>query len=100
MSQYSPLDPPAGEEINMNIYRTYSVWRLCDITMACGTIVLGICYIIALKLGHVHGWTDISGLVIHLPERILFRMNFFDLWWPAGCIGNAHPRRGCGQSWR
>jgi len=44
--------------------------------MTFGTVVLGICYAIAFNLGHVHGWTDISGLVVHLPERILFRVNF------------------------
>lgn len=37
---------------------------------------LGICYAIARHLGHVNTFCDISSLVVHLPERILFRVNF------------------------
>lgn len=58
------------------IYREYAVWRLFDVFMICGTLVLGICYVWARHLGHVGTFCDISDLVVHLPERILFRLNF------------------------
>ena len=58
------------------IFNTYAVWCVFDIILICSTLGLGVCYAIAVHLGHVHGWTDISGLVINLPERVLFRMIF------------------------
>lgn len=58
------------------IYHTYTVWTLFDLMMILGTAVLGIGYVWARSLGHVGVFCDISDLVVHLPERILFRLNF------------------------
>jgi len=55
---------------------TYRVWFLFDLLIVCGTMVLGVCYAWARHLGHVGTFCDISDLVVHLPERILFRLNF------------------------
>jgi len=52
------------------------VWWLFDVFMLAGTSGLGICYVWARYLGHVDTFCDISDLVVNLPERILFRMNF------------------------
>merc|ERR1712166_331894 len=41
-----------------------------------GTVGLGICYVWARHLNHVDTFCDISSLVVHLPERVLFRLNF------------------------
>eukprot|EP00947_MAST-08B_sp_MAST-8B-sp1_P002272 g2272.t1 len=59
-----------------NVLNTYKVWLLFDVTIALGTVVLLACYGIARHLGHVGTFCDISSLVVHLPERILFRLNF------------------------
>ena len=56
--------------------KLYSVCRLFDIFMIFGTLGLAICYVWARALGHVGTFCDISDLVINLPERILFRMDF------------------------
>lgn len=58
------------------ILREYAVWRLIDTMCVLGTLLLGVCYAIARHLGHVGVFCDISDLVVHLPERILFRLNF------------------------
>jgi len=58
------------------IYHTYTVWVLFDTMMVLGTLVLLACYVWARSLGHVGRFCDISDLVVHLPERILFRLNF------------------------
>jgi len=58
------------------VYGTYAIWVLFDCAMFLGTIVLGVCYVVARSLGHVGTFCDISDLVVHLPERILFRLNF------------------------
>merc|ERR1712086_274929 len=58
------------------VYTKYTVWRLLDVVMLLGTVGLGICYAIARHLGHVDVFCDISDLVIELPERVLFRLNF------------------------
>ena len=52
------------------------VWKLFDAMMIFGTCGLGACYVWARHLGHVGTFCDISDLVVHMPERILFRMNF------------------------
>ena len=59
-----------------HIYHTYTVWVLFDVMMVLGTLVLLVCYAWARSLGHVGVFCDISDLVVHLPERILFRVNF------------------------
>jgi len=58
------------------VYNTYTVWALFDLMMFAGTGVLGVCYAWARKLGHVGVFCDISDLVVHMPERVLFRLNF------------------------
>jgi len=58
------------------ILQSFPVYKLFDIFMLTGTLGLGICYAIARYLGHVSTFCDISDLVVHLPERIIFRMNF------------------------
>ena len=58
------------------IIHSYAVYRLFDFFMVAGTLGLGICYAIARYLGHVSTFCDISSLVVELPERIIFRMNF------------------------
>jgi len=71
--RWAPLrsDPPAGRVLN-----TYYPYRCIDIISLLGTVVLGICYAIARYYGHVGVFCDISDLVVHLPERIIFRVNF------------------------
>lgn len=59
-----------------HILGTYPVWLLFDLAMLLGTAVLGACYAIARRLSHVGVFCDISDLVVHLPERVLFRLNF------------------------
>ena len=61
--------------MTVSIYHTYAVWRIFDVMLVLGTLGLGVCYVIASHLGHVQGWCDISSLVVHLPERIIFRMD-------------------------
>ena len=63
-------------EPQAHIYNTYTVWVLFDVMMVLGTVVLLTCYAWARSLGHVGVFCDISDLVVHLPERILFRVNF------------------------
>ena len=41
-----------------------------------GSVGLIICYIIARYYHHVGVFCDISDLVVHLPERVLFRLDF------------------------
>ena len=60
----------------MVVIHSYAVYRLFDVFMVAGTVGLGICYAIARHLGHVSTFCDISSLVVELPERIIFRMNF------------------------
>lgn len=60
----------------MAVIHSYSVYRLFDFFMLAGTLGLGVCYAIARYLGHVSTFCDISSLVVNLPERIIFRMNF------------------------
>merc|ERR1712086_897674 len=55
---------------------SYSVPRIFDVLAIGGTVGLLLCYAWARHLGHVGVFCDISDLVIHLPERILFRLNF------------------------
>ena len=50
--------------------------RLYDVAMVTGSVVLGLCYLWARAKGHVGVFCDISDLVVHLPERALFRVNF------------------------
>ena len=59
-----------------HVFKTYTVWALFDVMMVAGTCVLGACYAWARALGHVGVFCDISDLVVHLPERIVFRLNF------------------------
>merc|ERR1712010_191709 len=66
-----PVDP-----LGDVIYRRYAVWRVFDVMIILGTVGLGACYAIARHLGHVGVWCDISDLVRHLPERVLFRLDF------------------------
>lgn len=58
------------------ILKSYFVYKLLDIFMVAGTIGLGICYIIARYYNHVSTFCYISSLVVYLPERIIFRINF------------------------
>ena len=60
----------------MAVVNSYPVYRLFDFFMLTGTLGLGVCYAIARYLGHVGTFCDISSLVVQLPERIIFRMNF------------------------
>jgi len=61
---------------SQKIAKSSPLWLLFDIFMLVGTAGLGVCYVWARHLGHVGTFCDISDLVVHLPERILFRMNF------------------------
>ena len=72
MTHVQALLPSAGP----HVYNTYTVWVLFDVMMCLGTLALLACYAWARSLGHVGVFCDISDLVIHLPERILFRLNF------------------------
>lgn len=58
------------------IYNTYSVFHLLDTMIILGCGGLFICYGIARHLKHVGVYCDISDLVVHLPERVLFRVDF------------------------
>ena len=58
------------------LLNSYPVYKLFDVFMIAGTLGLGICYAIARYFGHVSTFCDISCLVVDLPERIIFRMNF------------------------
>jgi hypothetical protein len=58
------------------VIHSRAVWKLFDAFMLLGTLNLGICYVWARHLGHVGAFCDISDLVVNLPERILFRVNF------------------------
>jgi len=69
MQQHLLQGPP-------HVYHTYTVWALFDAMMVLGTLILFSCYAWARSLGHVGVFCDISDLVVHLPERILFRLNF------------------------
>lgn len=60
----------------MDVLTSIPVYKLFDVFILFGTLGLGICYAIARHLGHVGTFCDISSLVVELPERILFRMNF------------------------
>jgi len=60
----------------MTIYNTYAVWFLCDLLAIGGTVGLLICYAISRHYNHVGVFCDISDLVVHMPERVLFRLNF------------------------
>lgn len=60
----------------LTIYNTYSVWFLADLLAVFGTIGLGLTYAVARHYNHVGTFCDISDLVVHMPERVLFRLNF------------------------
>ena len=64
------------QQLTPRIFNTYNVWILFDVMMVSGTIVLLLCYAWARSLGHVGTFCDISDLVVHLPERVVFRLNF------------------------
>lgn len=59
-----------------HIYRKYSVHRLFDVFLLLATLALLLLYCWARRLGHVRVFCDISDLVIHLPERVPFRIVF------------------------
>ena len=58
------------------LYWVAPMYALFDAMCIIGTLGLGVCYVWARALGHVQKFCDISDLVVHLPERILFRLNF------------------------
>ena len=71
-----PLPIQVQSKTIMAVVNSYPVYRLFDFFMLTGTLGLGVCYAIARYLGHVGTFCDISSLVVQLPERIIFRMNF------------------------
>lgn len=60
---------------NLKIYNLYPIWKYLDRCMYLSIILLFICYLWALYLGHIGLFCDISDLGINMPERILFRFN-------------------------
>merc|ERR1711879_215534 len=58
------------------IYHTYAVWLIFDVMIILGSVLLLVCYAIARHYHHVGVFCDISDLVRHMPERVLFRFNF------------------------
>lgn len=60
---------------NLKIYNIYPIWKYLDRCMFLSIILLFICYLWALYLGHIGLFCDISDLGINLPERVLFRFN-------------------------
>jgi hypothetical protein len=71
--KFTPLNqqPPTSQTVGRA-----PLWLLFDVAMFGGTVGLLICYAWARHLGHVDKFCDISSLVEHLPERVLFRLNF------------------------
>lgn len=74
--QSSGAQPSPGAAPRYRVYNTYSVVCLFDTMIACGSIGLIICYIIARHYNHIGIFCDISDLVVHMPERVIFRLNF------------------------
>lgn len=58
------------------IYHKYSICWIFDVVMVLGCAGLCLCYAIARHFRHVGVFCDISDLVVHLPERVLFRVDF------------------------
>eukprot|EP01063_Lacrimia_lanifica_P014767 TRINITY_DN21315_c0_g1_i1.p1 TRINITY_DN21315_c0_g1~~TRINITY_DN21315_c0_g1_i1.p1 ORF type:complete len:249 (+),score=83.41 TRINITY_DN21315_c0_g1_i1:52-798(+) len=56
----------------IDVYNTANIF---DAFVVVGVLVLGVCYAWARSLGHVGVFCDISDLGVHLPERILFRLD-------------------------
>jgi len=83
------------------IYRKYAVWIVLDVMITLGSILLLLCYAVARHYHHVGVFCDISDLVVHMPERVVFRFNFACVG--AALVAMAYPvhdiaaRRVCGR---
>lgn len=68
------MDPPP----RYRILNTYSEFYILDAMMILGCVGLAVCYAIARSFDppHVGKFCDISDLVVNLPERIIFRLDF------------------------
>lgn len=72
----SPFNVADALPPQYRILSTYSVSYFFDMMITFGCLMLGICYAIARHYNHIGTFCDISDLVVHLPERVLFRLNF------------------------
>ena len=60
-----------------HVLGSLKIYRMVNVVITVGSLNLIICYLWARHLGHLEGpYCDISDLNRHLPERVLFRVNF------------------------
>ena len=77
MKYYHPIAAESSDaRANYNVLDVYSIVHLLDVLIVLGYGCLGVCYAIARYYKHVGTFCDISDLGAHLPESILFRIDF------------------------